>query len=147
MSPRGSIVYSFYEKVGIAAWLMTKSKDYAQYPTACLAAWIEPAVLHDQIHFFFGEDGKPAGYLTWARLEADTEQRLLEDPDVLFHISEWNEGNRLWIMDLVLISGNIRDYIALVRTMFPDETYVKSMRRNDDGTIRKIVVWHQRKAP
>lgn len=136
----------FYEKIGMAAWLMTKSKEYAQYPTACLSAWIEPAILHNQIHFFLGEDGKPNGYLTWAWLAPDIEHRLLHDPDVLLHISEWNEGQTLWLMDMVLITGNMRQRIREVRALFPDIWNAKSLRRREDGTVRKVVTWSQRTA-
>lgn len=125
----------------MAAWLMTKSKEYAQYPTACLAAWIEPAILHDHIRFFHGEDGKPVGYFTWACLAPDVEQRLLQDPDFLLHISEWNEGHSLWLMDMVLIDGDIRERIREVRTIFSGFAEAKSLRRREDGSVRKVVVW------
>lgn len=134
----------FYERIGMAAWLMTKSA-YSQYPTACIAAWIEPAVLHNKIHFFLGEDKKPFGYMTWALLANDSEQRLLHDPDVLLHISEWNEGNELWILDLVLVGGDIRQRIREIRAIFPQFTYAKSLRRTDDGVVRKIVRWKKLK--
>lgn len=132
----------FHERIGIAAWLMTKSKDYAQYPMACLSAWIEPAVLHNQIHFFFRkEDRRPIGYFTWACLAQDAEQRLLHDPDVLFHISEWNEGGNLWLMDMVLVAADVRSCIREMRSMFSGFSEAKSLRRREDGSVRKVTVW------
>lgn len=133
----------FYEKIGMAAWLMTKTTEYSQFPTACLAAWIEPAVLHEKIHFFMGEDKKPVGYFTWALLAIDTERRLLHDPDVLFHISEWNEGEELWIMDLLLVGGSVRERIRDIRSLFPNIPRAKSLRRREDGTVRKVVIWER----
>jgi cytolysin-activating lysine-acyltransferase len=135
---------SFYEKIGIASWLMTKSSEYSQYPAACISAWIEPAVLHDQIHFFLGPDQRPTGYFTWAFLAPDTERRLISDPDVLFHISEWNEGDRLWIMDLVLVGDDLRTRIQDVRRMFPQQSIASSIRRDEDGAVRKLVTWKTR---
>jgi hemolysin-activating ACP:hemolysin acyltransferase len=85
---------------------MAKSDEYCQYPIACITLWIEPAIRHEQIHFFFDDAGQACGYVTWAWLAADSERRLLHDPDVLLHISEWNEGSSLWILDFVVgVSG------------------------------------------
>jgi cytolysin-activating lysine-acyltransferase len=120
---------------------MTKSSQYCEYPIACLAVWIEPAVLLDQIHFFRDLGGNPIGYMTWALLAEDTEQRLINDPEVLFHLSEWNEGDRLWIMDLVLLDGKIRSVIQEALRLFPHFTKAKSLRRRPDGTVRKVTTW------
>lgn len=139
---KGESALGFHERIGMAAWLMTKASDYAQYPIACLSAWIEPAVLHDQIHFFFrDEDRRPIGYVTWACLAPDTEQRLLHDPEVLFHISEWNEGESLWLMDMVLIAGDVRSCIREMCSMFPNFSEAKSLRRLEDGAVQKVTVW------
>ncbi len=126
----------------MAAWLMTKTAEYPHYPLACLSAWIEPAVLHNQIHFFFREeDRKPIGYFTWAFLASDVEQRLIHDPDVLFHISEWNEGESLWLMDMVLIAGDVRSRIREVHAMFPDFIEARSLRRTEGGSVRNRRLW------
>lgn len=135
---------SFHEKIGMAAWLMTKARDYATYPIACLSAWIEPAVLHDQIHFFLrSEDRRPIGYVTWACLAPDTEHRLLHDPDVLLHISEWNEGRSLWLMDMVLIAGDVRSCIREMHSLLPTFSSAKSLRRFDDGSVKKVTQWNR----
>lgn len=125
---------------------MCRSDLYCQYPLACITLWIEPAIAHDQIHFFFDKEGDVTGYITWAHLAADTEVRLLNDPNVLFHISEWNEGDRLWLMDLVLIGGDIRRYAHEVMALFPTEVEAKWVRRREDGSIRKITSWKRKRA-
>ena len=131
----------FFEMMGMAVWLMTKSRKYAEYPVACLSAWIEPAILHGQIHFFLGEDGKPNAYATWAWLAPDAERRLVEDPEVLLHVSEWNEGERLWIMDMVSIAGSIRDRIGELDAVLPAMAEARSLRRCEHGRVRKVVRW------
>jgi cytolysin-activating lysine-acyltransferase len=134
----------YYYRFGLVASAMTKSSKYCGYPIACLGVWIEPAIRLDQIHFFYDLSGNPIGYMTWALLAEDTEQRLLNDPDILFHLSEWNEGARLWIMDLVLLDGNIGGALNEAFALFPSFRGAKSLRRRDDGTIRKVTTWRHR---
>ena len=103
-----SPVDEYFTKMGIVTSLMGASARYCTYPVACIALWLEPAIRHDQIYIFRNDSGTPVGYITWAWLAADTEHRLVSDPEVLLHISEWNEGDRLWILDIVLVDGDIR---------------------------------------
>lgn len=131
----------FFAKVGIVASLMGASTRYCTYPVACIALWLEPAIRHDQVYIFRNESGAPIGYITWAWLAADTEHRLVNDLDVLLHISEWNEGDRLWILDFVLISGDVRSCIREAAHLFKQTMWAKSIRRNDDGTVRRVTRW------
>jgi hemolysin-activating ACP:hemolysin acyltransferase len=85
----------YHRRLGIVAAMMAKKDQYCGYPIACLTLWIEPAILLDQIHFFHDLGGNPVGYMTWACIADDTERRLINDPEVVFHLSEWNEGDRL----------------------------------------------------
>jgi cytolysin-activating lysine-acyltransferase len=129
--------------MGMVAATMTRSSEYCQYPIACLAVWIEPAVLLDQIHFFRDRGDNVVGYMTWALLAEDTEQRLLHDPEVIFHLSEWNEGDRLWIMDFVLLGGRLRAVLKEAGQLFPGFKQAKSLRRREDGSIRKVTTWRR----
>ena len=92
----------------------------------------------DSDHNFFG-------YMTWAFLAEDTEKRLVGDPNVLFHISEWNEGDRLWIMDFVVIGGDARRRIQEAMALFPQCDQAKSLRRREDGSVRKITLWKRKR--
>lgn len=131
----------FYRAIGLAVSVMGNSPDYCQYPIACVTLWLEPAIRHHQIHFFFDSGGIPVGYLTWAWLATDTEQRLLHDPTVLLHISEWNEGDNLWILDFVLVSGDLRARLREAVSLFGGNERAKSLRRHADGTVRKTSIW------
>jgi cytolysin-activating lysine-acyltransferase len=137
----------YARQLGTAALLMLQCKRYAHYPVACLAAWIQPAILLRQIKFFFDYKGRPIGYLTWAFLAPDVEEKWIADPRTLLHFSEWNEGDRLWIMDLVAPSGFAR-MIARYATenMFPEHTEARALRRRADGTVRCVNVWRRRPA-
>jgi cytolysin-activating lysine-acyltransferase len=133
----------FHHRLGLVAAMMTKSSQYCEYPIACLAVWIEPAILLNQIHFFRDLGGNVIGYMTWALLARDAEQRLIHDPEVLLHLSEWNEGDRLWIMDFVLIDGNPRRVVKEAFQCFPQFTEAKSLRRRPDGTVSKVTTWRR----
>jgi hemolysin-activating ACP:hemolysin acyltransferase len=82
--------------------------------------------------------------MTWAFLDADTEQRLIQDPEVLFHLSEWNEGKRLWIMDFVLLDGNVRQVLREAHALFPNIKAAKSLRRLENGKVRKVTTWRRK---
>jgi len=133
----------FHRRMGMVAATMTRSSQYCQYPIACLAVWVEPAIVLDQIHFFRDSGDKVIGYMTWALLAEDAERRLLQDPEVIFHFSEWNEGDRLWIMDLVLLGGDMRTVLKEAGRLFPVFEQAKSLRRRSDGSIRKVTTWRR----
>ena len=123
---------------------MSRSKHYCQYPIACLTLWIEPAISHGQMHLFKDSEGNPFGYMTWAYLASDAERRLLCDPEVLLHISEWNEGEALWILDFVVVTGNVKEAIRQAFDLFPSFVEAKSIRRDENGTVRKLTTWKRR---
>lgn len=132
-------------QVGTAAMLMLQCKQYPRFPVACLAAWIQPAVLLRQMKLFFDFKGRPIGYMTWAFLAPDVEARWVNDPKVMLHFSEWNEGERLWIMDFVAPSGFARPIARhAMESMFPGHDEARSLRRRADGTVRSVSVWRRR---
>ena len=135
----------FARQLGTAAHLMLQCRSYASFPMACLTAWIQPAILLRQIKFFFDYKGRALGYMTWAFLAPDVEERWLSDPRVLLHFNEWNEGDRLWIMDFVAPSGFGRTLARhAAESMFPRHTEARSLRRRADGSVRKVSVWRRR---
>ncbi|KAF1720161.1 toxin-activating lysine-acyltransferase [Pseudoxanthomonas wuyuanensis] len=132
---------AYYSQLGRVAEAMCRSNKYCQYPLACIAIWIKPAVLLRQIHFFIDESGACLGYMTWAFLAEDAERKLLTDDDVILHVSEWNEGDRLWILDLVLSPGVLRRALREARMLFPGALEAHSLRRTDEGKVSKVTRW------
>jgi len=123
---------------------MLQVKEYRHYPMACISAWIRPAILLDQIKVFFDERGLPAGYLTWAYLAPDVEERWITDPTFIPHLSEWCEGGSLWIMSFVAPSGYAREMIGYAKAhLFKDFVVAKSLRRGGDGVVRRISRWRR----
>lgn len=135
-----------FSALGLATWLLGQSRIYRRFPIACISVWIEPAIRHEQIHFFVDETGMVCGYMIWAWLAQDTEQRFLQDPHVTFHLSEWNEGERLWITDFMVLKGSVRERVREAFSLFPAVAQANSLRRCNDGTVRKVMTWRRKLA-
>lgn len=146
LTPKKKPDNGIMEKRGTVAHLMSLSREYRNFPFACLSAWIDPAILTNQLAVFYrGNDGCPVGYITWALLAQDVEQRWINDPHVILHESEWNEGENLWIMDFLALPSYCADIVEYIdRSMFEGRTEAYSLRRNKDGSVRKISCWKRR---
>ena len=99
------------ELLGNVLSVLLGTSSYLRIPIGSLAIWIAPAVRLRQIHFFLDKSGEPVGYFTWAYLNQEVADALVREPSRLLHISEWNEGEKLWIMDLVVPRGRGREFI------------------------------------
>jgi cytolysin-activating lysine-acyltransferase len=146
LKPKGIPDNHLMEKRGAVAHLMARSKHYRKLPMGCLNVWIEPALLTNQLAIFYRwNDGKPVGYMTWAFLAPDVEDRWKNDPKVLLHDSEWNEDGALWFMDFLALPGYCEDILEFIdQNMFAGHSHAFSLRRNPDGTVRKISCWKRR---
>lgn len=134
------------QKRGVVAYLMATSKQYRSYPLGSLTVWIDPPIFTDQLAVFYRwNDSEPVGYVTWALLAPDVEHRWLHDPQVLLHPSEWNEGENLWIMDFLALPGYCEDIVEFIeQNLFAGYSEARSVRRNADGTVRKVSTWRRR---
>lgn len=136
------------EKRGVVAHLMATSKRYRRFPFACLNAWIDPALITDQLAVFYRwNDSQPVGYITWAFLASDVEHRWINDPQASLHLSEWNEGGNLWIMDFLALPGYCKDIVEFVgQHMFAGHSQAYSLRRSPDDSVRKVSCWERSEA-
>ena|SRR5579859_4895040 len=131
----------FLTALGAVSSVMMRSPIYCQYPVACLAEWIRPAILLGQYQLFHDHGENLVGYMTWALLSKEVEERLIHDPALLLHISEWNEGERLWVMDFVVLNQDVRRFVRVARERLKEYRQAKSLRRCEDGVVRKTVIW------
>lgn len=134
----------YFPALGAICSVMMRSPLYCQYPVACIAEWIRPAVLLEQYCLWRDAGSNVVGYMTWAFLAEDTESRLIRDSSVLLHLSEWNEGDHLWIMDFVVLNQDVKCFVNHAKEMFHCYGEAKSLRRRDDGSVRKITIWRAR---
>jgi hemolysin-activating ACP:hemolysin acyltransferase len=91
-----------------------------------------PPLRLQQIKIFYHQNRHfPIGYVTWAFLAPDVERRLLEDPTSELHLSEWNEGTDVWIMDLVAPGYCIEIIHHIKQQMFLEHNAVHWLPRRD----------------
>jgi len=129
-------------ELGAVVEVMLQAYQYRYFPLACLAAWVTPPVLLGQYKIYYNERGGPAGYLTWAFFSKEVEREWIGDPTFIPHLSEWNEGGSLWITDFAAPSGFSRVMRESARDdLFRDFRAARWLRRNNDGTVRKVVKW------
>lgn len=106
--------------LGYACMIMFMCKRSSKFQMRTLDFWIRPAIDHQQMSFFFDGTGKPVGYAIWAHLAPDAEQRLLRDSGFLLHPSEWNEGDRTWIIDCCFPSVGIWQCTTQLKTLLTE---------------------------
>ena len=103
--------------------------------------WIEPALQVDQLAVVYAGEN-PVGFITWAFLAPDVEARWINDPYVLLHYSEWNEGGTCWVMQFFASENYCHDVFYAARDhLFAKVDIVMSLRRNPDGSTKKLSQW------
>ncbi|WP_340141145.1 toxin-activating lysine-acyltransferase [Pseudomonas poae] len=107
--------------LGYACFIIFNSKEYSAYKITSLYRWIFRAIEHEQILLFFDKTNNPFGYITWAHLAPDTENRLLNDPNFSLHPTEWSEGGKTWIIDFSFPFGGLIEASRLARKIFQEK--------------------------
>jgi cytolysin-activating lysine-acyltransferase len=120
---------SVNEKLGLALQVIFRRGCYLDYPLASIKAWLLPAAQLQQLHIFTGEDRRLLGYMTWAWFGEETENRWKQGRIEPLHLSEWNEGDRLWILDFVAMPGYGRHCAWLAPSLFAPGIIAHSLSR------------------
>jgi hemolysin-activating ACP:hemolysin acyltransferase len=135
---------SFSRDMGDIVSVLLSSPDYAHYKISTIGVWINPARRCGQIRIYYDHRGRPVGYVTWAFLTAESEQRLIMNSATLLHYSEWNEGDRLWIMDVVSPHGYGLSILKHVRDkLLADHDIFHWLRRNESGAVIRASIWRR----
>lgn len=141
-SPRNSDL-SAHVKLGIASFLLAHSKRQNRYPIDYLLRVVWPAITQDNIHIYFNSEGLPVCFVIWARLTEKVAERYVERGFPDFHISEWNEGGELWIVDIAVPFGHFHKLFNELRdTFFRNEISIKYLRRKI-GRIKKVFFYRE----
>lgn len=125
---------------GHAVRVLTSSRQHRNENVHTLAASLWPAVRLNQIAFLYNSKGAPVAFVTWAYVTGDVATLLEQDPDYRLDISEWNEGDQVWIVDLVAPFGDLRNLLRKLRaTCFSDLRRVRGTRRYAGGRRARTV--------
>ena len=128
-------------QIGYVTALMARSQSHARLDFSVIRTLVTPAIRHRQLKVYFDEDGTPVGYVIWVRVAADVEARFLSGAPTALHESEWNEGNRLWVIDLLAPLGHVRYILRDLRdNVFRDQHCARYFRVKDNRRLVKEVV-------
>lgn len=130
-----------YSGVGYAVELLAQSEYHRQFPIGdYLRVEILPPLWLGQIRFYLSPQGLPTGMITWAWLSDEVLQDVLASGRALAP-DEWNSGSEHFFNDWITPHKNIRDIMHdMTHNVFPD-TVATSLRRNPDGSVRRINRW------
>jgi len=122
--------------LGFAADVLTDT-DRSRLSIASLDAWLRLPIRLGQIAFVFGERGLPLAFATWAYVSRRTAGRLASGGPP--HPEEWNDGDLLWIVDVVAPHGNLRELLgALRRGPGANRENAAARRRRGSGSMRTV---------
>lgn len=98
-----------------------------------------PAIQLEQILFWFNRKGAPTGYISWAYLSEEVVRKFHEEPAYKLHLSEWNEGDNLWIVDFVAPLGDAYKLASVARMgRLGRYSRVRGVRQKRDKKLRFI---------
>ncbi len=98
---------------------------------------VQPALRHRSIKFYFNKRGDEVGFAAWAYLAPGVEEQFVRRGQWDLHIGEWNEGDRLWIIDLVAPHGHLRKIIEDLDKIFDKFRTVSYCRVKNGKVLQK----------
>ena len=129
----------FATNLGHAIRLLAScSRRELQVKAAVQGLW--PAIQLGQIIFLYNSRGIPVAYATWMHVTEDVASSLRDCPEDTLDLSERNEGDLLWISDIVAPYGDIRALVKKMRQRLPlNGGIVRGYRWNGARTKRRLV--------
>ncbi|TGG89371.1 toxin-activating lysine-acyltransferase, partial [Natronospirillum operosum] len=110
------------------------------WPLWSLDQDILPPLMLGQYKLYLDEQQNPVGFVTWAWLDEQGKQKMLDDEGPLKN-EEWDAGTNAMVNDFVAPWGHAKQIVGdLKRNVFRDRK-VFSIGRASDGRIRKIYHW------
>lgn len=101
---------------------------------------VMPAIAHGNVKIYFSDMGLPIGYAIWAFLSVEVHERLKIGADRKLHLSEWNEGSSLWVIDLLAPFGHFENiYQDLKNNVFEKYDLVNFSKYKSHGFINKQI--------
>jgi len=127
--------------LGLAIYHLSASRYHRQFPLSYyLPVELLPPLRCGQLRNYVSEEGKPQGLISWAWTSAATIAELHKSGRALQN-KEWRAGSKLFFNDIVTEPGMLRSVMAEMQgVMFPNEKG-SSLRREPDGSVRRINYW------
>lgn len=137
----------FYTILGATTELMAASIYHRQRNLKTYFYFqILPAIRFEQLRVCFSTSGIPEALVTWAWLNDEIIDEIISSQDRSIEEVEWNCGSVLFFNDFIAPYGNMRAFFKhIFINIFPEENVGFSIRRNNDGSIRKKNIWYRHK--
>lgn len=125
-----------YEKLGIVLSLLARIYPDQQVNMAYINQVLFPAIEHNQLAILCNSDEAPVAFVIWYRLTPETLARVEEYPHQPLHISEWNEGEQLWLHNLYASPGSLVAATKYIKhQLFKGESRLYFRRKNQTHCI------------
>jgi cytolysin-activating lysine-acyltransferase len=106
--------------LGLAARLLCNA-GRGRLSLQSFLAWLQTPVRLGQCAFLMSEASQPLGMAIWAYVAQDTFDRLkVGDVDLLL-FEEWNEGQIIWVVDVLAPYGHLLALIRSLKAIAPHE--------------------------
>jgi hemolysin-activating ACP:hemolysin acyltransferase len=120
-------------QLGVAALLLVDT-DRKRLSISALVAWLVTPIRLGQALFIYSPEGRPLGFATWAFLDDESAGRLGGGTLDLLSQDDWNDGERLWIVDFVAPYGDARKLASALREQLaPSHPRFEFVRRRNSG--------------
>ncbi|WP_339492243.1 toxin-activating lysine-acyltransferase [Pseudomonas sp. EA_15y_Pfl2_R67] len=130
-------IYGFVYMIGVTSGYIKKDKFFD------FNRWLSQAIDYKQILLVFNKASIPLGFVTWANINDETQQRLMSDKGFSIHPLEWNEGENTWIMDFYCPKGGARQMSRLIRDRLREEgvsrVFWKKNHNINSMSLRKTI--------
>ena len=128
------------QMIGSITHLMMSSTLHRKYNISDIAERFVPALIHNQFRYY-EINGSPIGFVNWAWLTDELEQKFMTGQYVL-NLDEWQGGSNLWFPEFIAPFGHARLIVKDLRTnILPKGTPAKSFRIRPDGSLKSISHW------
>jgi len=127
-------------KYGRAVRLLTIASRRRNDSLKLVAARLWPAVKLNQIAFLYDSSGAAVAFASWAFLTQPVADLLLTDPSYELDISEWNEGDQLWLIDFYAPYGDAWSLCRKLRQFhLQDARRLRAVRNYANGNRKRSV--------
>jgi cytolysin-activating lysine-acyltransferase len=106
--------WPFERHFGTIVQLMIRNGGFAEDMAAVINN-ARGAVAHGQVYYFHDLYKRVCGCALWALLSPEVEQRVLKSQSLILHESEWNEGDRFWVVFFATNFGFTSQIIAALK--------------------------------
>ncbi len=96
--------------IGDIATLMMQSSTHANYKIQHLSKIVLPPVQLNQFRIYHDAKKRPVGFVSWAMLSKEAEDKLLNKPAPLT-LAEWASGDIIYIMEFIAPYGHAEKII------------------------------------